>query len=323
MTEITQKAPGKHYREGISLFKLHRLFPNEEAARKWFESALWGNERHCPRCGGNRTREASHRFMPYWCTDCRKYFSVKVGTVMEASQLPLLTWLYAIYLEAANLKGVSSMELHRALDISQKSAWFVLHRIRAAFKDGSFSKLEGIVEVDEMFVGGKQKNRHKKDRDRFRDGDGGGSSSFFGKKPVIGAISRDGKAVAAPIDSTDGKTLTRFVEASVKHGSRVYTDDHGGYGDLMETYMHRTVRHSLGEYVRSVDVHTNTIESLWSMFKRGFVGKYHRMSFKHLHRYVDEFVWRRNVRDLDTMEQMVEMVRGMANRRLRYADLVA
>lgn len=320
MEAPTQKAPGKHYRQGISLFQLQRMFPNERAARSWFERTLWGEERHCPRCGGNRTCESKHREMPYWCSDCRAYFSVKLGTVMESSKLSLLTWLYAIYLEATNLKGVSSMELHRALGISQPAAWHLLHRIRAAFAAGDFVKLEGIVEVDEMFVGGKQKNRHKKDKDRFAGGGGGG---FFGKKPVVGAIQRDGKAVAAPIDSTDGNTLTRFVEANVKHGARVYTDDHGGYGDLMETYMHRTVKHSLGEYVRSVDVHTNTIESLWSMFKRGFIGKYHRMSFKHLHRYVDEFVWRRNVRDLDTMEQMVEMVRGMANRRLRYADLVA
>ena len=315
-------APGQAHRNGISLFALERMFPNENAARRWFEAALWGGSIHCPRCGGDRTREAKHKTMPYWCSDCRAYFSVKIGTVMEGSKLPLRKWAYAIYLEAANLKGVSSMELHRALDISQPAAWFMLHRIRAAFKDGSFSKLEGIVEVDEMFVGGKQKNRHKKDADKYRDGDGGGSSSFFGKKPVVGAIQRDGKAVAAPIDSTDGKTLTRFVEAHVKHGSRVYTDDHGGYGDLMESYLHRTVKHSVGEYVRGI-VHTNTVESLWSMFKRGFIGKYHRMSFKHLHRYVDEFVGRRNIRDLDTIEQMLWIARGMAGKRLRYVDLVA
>lgn len=320
MEAPTQKAPGKHYRQGISLFELEALFPNEEATRQWFERVLWGKDRHCPRCGGDQTCTSKHKTMPYWCSDCRKYFSVRVGTILEGSNLPLRKWAYAIYLQATNLKGVSSMELHRQIKVCQKTAWFMLQRIRAAFAAGDFVKLEGIVEVDEMFVGGKQKNRHKKDKDRFAGGGGGG---FFGKKPVVGAIQRDGKAVAAPVDSTDGNTLTRFVEANVKHGARVYTDDHGGYGDLMETYMHRTVKHSLGEYVRSVDVHTNTIESLWSMFKRGFIGKYHRMSFKHLHRYVDEFVWRRNVRDLDTMEQMVEMVRGMANRRLRYADLVA
>ncbi len=263
-------------------------------------------------CGSYRISEVNHKTMPYRCKECRHYFSVLKGTAMQGSKIGLQDWAIAIYMVATCLKGVSSMYLHRELGVTQKTAWYMLQRVREAFADEPGKLLAGTVEIDEMFVGGKQSNRHKRDRERYT------AEDQYGKKLVVAAVERGGRVVAQPIHSTDANTLTRFVEANVKHGSRVITDDHGGYTDLMESYRHRTVKHSVGEYVRNVDVHTNTVESLWSMFKRGFFGTYHRMSFKHMHRYVNEFAGRKNIRELDTLDQMVVIVRGMIGKRMRY-----
>ena len=236
---------------------------------------------------------------------------------MQASKIGYRKWAVATYMMVTGIKGTSSMKIHRELKMTQKTAWFLMQRIREGFITPHTPKLAGTVEVDEMFVGGKQKKRHASQQARYS------ASDSYGKKPVVLAVERGGKVVAMPIDRTDANTLTRFVEHNVKHGSRVITDDHGGYTDLMESYRHRTVRHSVGEYVKGVDVHTNTVESLWSMFKRGFVGTYHRMSVKHLNRYVQEFAGRKNQRDMDTLDQMEELVDGFVGKRLRYRDLVA
>ena len=313
-------APGKAYREGLSFFEVVDMFGTEAAARRWFERERWPDGPFCPHCGSFNVQSGiAHKTMTHRCRDCPKkpMFSLKTGTVMHSSKLGYRVWAIAIYSVATNLKGISSMRLHRHLGISQKAAWHLLHRIREGFALNHTPKLAGTVEVDEMYVGGKQENRHKRDRKRYS------GENHYGKKPVIAAVERDGRVVATPIHRTDANTMTRFVEANVQHGSRVITDDHGGYTDLMESYRHRTVKHSVGQYVKGVDVHTNTVESLWSMFKRGFVGTYHRMSFKHLHRYVAEFVGRKNIRELDTLDQMSEIVRGMEQKRLRFRDLAA
>ncbi|MDE2921471.1 MAG: IS1595 family transposase [Acidobacteriota bacterium] len=301
----------------MTLSELFARFPDDEAAERWFEKQRWPDGPSCPDCGhSGYSRATHHRTMPYRCTSCCSYFSVRKGTVMQSSKLGYRIWAIAIYLVNTSLKGVSSMKLHRDLGITQASAWHLLQRIREGF-DIAIGKLEGVVEVDEMFVGGKQKNRHRAQRSKHSGYD------FWGKKPVVGAVQRGGRVIAMPVDSVDGPTLVAFVEGNVRFGSRVYTDDHGGYEDLMESYMHRTVRHSIGQYVRDYGIHTNTIESLWSMFKRAFIGVYHQMSFKHLHRYVTEACWHYNVRDLDTLDQMAETVRGMVGKRLRWAELVA
>ena len=156
---MTQAAPGKDYREGISLLDLVEMFPDEEAARKWFESILWPDGiRNCPECGSINTHECSHAKMPYRCRDCRKYFSVKTGTVMANSKIPLLKWLYAIYLDTTSLKGVSSMKLHRDLKVTQKTAWFMQQRIREAWAHRVDNNFDGPVEVDETYMGGIRKN---------------------------------------------------------------------------------------------------------------------------------------------------------------------
>ncbi len=253
--------------------------------------------------------------MPYWCSDCRSYFSVKVGTVLEGSNVPLRKWVWAIFLHLTNLKGVSSMKLHRDIKVCQKTAWFMLQRIRKAFDDDNDGPLSGPVEVDETFVGGKAKNMHAHKREQVIKGRGP-----VGKTAVIGAKDRrTNRVIAAVIDNTDQLTLQGFVAANVEPGAKVYTDDHGGYIGLPN---HETVRHSVKEYVNGM-AHTNGIESFWALLKRGYHGVYHKMSAKHLGRYVDEFAGRHNIRELDTIEQMSYFVDKMIGKRLTYAALIA
>ena len=317
-TKMTKNtAPGKSHRRGITMIDLARMFPDEAAARKWFESILWpGGERYCPHCGTDNNHECSHPKMPYRCRDCRKYFSVKTGTVMANSPLPLQKWLYAIYLELTSLKGVSSMKLHRDLGITQKAAWFMLQRIREAFAEmGPAVRFDGPVEADEAYFGGLQKNMHAKKRKKLS---GRGTA---GKTAVVGVKDRETKMVAAKVvRSTDGKTLQGFVREHVEPGATVYSDDTGAYGGLTE-YERGTVKHSVGEYVNG-HIHTNGIESFWSMLKRAHKGVYHKLSPKHLQRYVDQFTGRHNVRDLDTIRQMAMVTEGMAGKRLKYRDLI-
>ena len=315
---MTYKAPGKAFREGITLLELARMFPDEAAARQWFEAIFYAEGRFCPRCGTDNNYECSHAKMPYRCRDCKRYFSVKTGTVMEGSPIPLLKWLYAIYLDLTSLKGVSSMKLHRDLGVSQPTAWFMLQRIREGFTDqGPEVKFEGPVEADETYVGGLRKNMHAKKRQTL---EGRGT---VGKTAVVGVKDRKtGKVAARVVTRTDGETLQGFVREHVEPGATVYSDDTGAYGGLSEDYERGTVKHSVGEYVAG-KVHTNSIESFWSMLKRAHKGTFHKISPKHLQRYVNEFAGRENIRELDTLAQMAALAEGLAAKRLRYRDLIA
>lgn len=309
-----RKAPGKSLRNGISLFQLMQMFPDETAARKWFESIIWEDGvARCHRCGGTNTYEVpSGKPLPHRCRDCRKHFSFRHGTLLEDSHVPLQKWAFAIYLLVTSLKGVSSMKLRRDLDITQKTAWHMLHKIRHALS-GSGISMSGTVEVDETYIGGLERNKHESDKLKA----GRGS---VGKSAVVGIKHRDSRQVSAQvIDDTRRTTLHGFITDHATEGTTVMTDDFISYRQLDE-YKRRFVRHSAGEYVVG-ETHINGIESFWSMLKRAHKGTYHKMSRKHLNQYVDEFAGRHNIRELDTSDQMASVVAGFIGRRLMNREL--
>ena len=313
---MASKAPGKSHREGISLMALTEMFPDEEAARTWFEETQWGSERHCGHCGCTDTVEVPNsKPMPYWCRGCKSYFSVRTGTGFENSRLPLRKWVFAIYLYVTSLKGVSSMKLHRDLKVTQKTAWFMLQRLREAWDvSGIDVMMAGPVEVDETYMGGREGNKHANKKQHL--GRGG-----IGKSVIAGAKDRATNEVRAEVvQAIDAKTLQGFVANHAAPDATVYTDDHGAYKGM--PFEHESVRHSTGEYVKEM-AHTNGIESFWATMKRAHKGVYHKMSAKHLQRYVNEFSGRHNVRDADTIDQMGGVIAGMVGRRLMYRDLIA
>ena len=315
---MARKAPGKAHREGVTLVQLMDMFPDEKAATEWFESTIWPNGRHCPKCGSERTREASHKDMPYWCSDCRSYFSVRTGTAMQASKVPLRKWAIAIYLCLTSLKSVSSMKLQRDIGVSQPTAWFMLHRIREAWAVDDDDQLDGPAEVDETYFGGKRENMSLSKRKELA-GTGRGA---VGKTAVIGVKDRDsGEVRAEVIENTDGPTLKGFVREHVEPGATVYTDEAKAYKGMPE-FDHEAVNHSVGEYVDGM-AHTNGIESFWSMLKRAHKGTFHKISPKHLDRYVHEFAGKHNIRDSGTLVQMRDTVARLVGRRLLHRDLIA
>ncbi len=307
------KGPGKHYRKGLTLAALFERFPDNTTAEVWFAEQRWGGEPFCPRCGDfNVQSGAAHKTMPYRCRACRKRFSVRTGTSMEASNLGYQTWAVAIYLLTTSLKGVSSMKLHRDLGIRQASAWHLAHRIRTAWNVPA-EPFTGPVEADETYVGGREPNKHVEKRNPRAIGG-------VGKAIVAGVKDRATNRVsAAVVPSTHGRTLKRFVGQRMQPGAAIYTDTHGAYRGLPN---HTALNHTVGEYVRD-QAHTNGLESFWALMKRGYHGTYHHMSCQHLGRYVDEFSGRHNNRESGTLDQMRHIAQGLVGKRLRYKDLMA
>lgn len=313
---MAHKAPGKAYREGVSLVQLNRMFPDDAAAEEWFRSRWWPDGPFCPHCGTTNVQEdIKHPTMTHRCRECpkRPMFSLKTGTLMEGSKLGYQKWAVAIYLMTTNLKGVSSMRLRRELEVSQKTAWHLAHRIREAWKTDK-PAFAGPVEVDETFVGGRESNKHAKKK--LRLGRGG-----IGKTIVVGAKDRATNRVTAEIvPDTTRATLHGFVGSHAAPGATVYTDEAGGYRNM--PFDHETVCHGVGEYVRN-QAHVNGMESFWALLKRGYHGTHHHMSPKHLDRYVTEYSGRHNDREADTIDQMRHIAQGMVGKRLKYEDLTA
>ena len=297
------------------LVRFLEMVSSDKKAMELFEKWRWGNCRTCPRCNCDETINAVHKSMPYWCPKCRKYFSVKIGTIMERSKIGYQKWMIALYELLFTKKSKSSIELGRLLEITQKSSWFLGHRIRTGFPDEIIKAF--IAEIDEMYAGGLEKYKHVDKK--LKKGRGG-----VGKTPVLGILDREKNQVKLQV-IPDAKvaTILKLIKEYVKPGGTIYTDDAKVYKCLENHgFLHESVNHSEGEYGRD-DVHTNGIESVWTIPRRIIHGIYHKTSPKHLQLYMYEFAFRKNTVGQKVMEKIERAFSGFVGKRLMYKDLVA
>lgn len=303
-----------------SIADLLQAFPDEAACYAHLETIRWNGTVVSPFDAESKVYVCATRpGQPnrYKCKNTGQYFNVKNGTIFEDTKIPLQKWFMALYILSSHKKGISSHQLAKDISITQKSAWFVLHRLRYAFDHPNYkAAMEGTVEVDETYIGGAEGNKHA---DKKTEGNQGRSTKT--KKPVLGMIERGGNVSAQVVDDTTKATVQEAIEAKVVAGSTVMTDEYLSYRGLNKTYSHQIVQHSAKQYVNGM-AHTNTMEGFWSLLKRGIDGIYHHVSFKHLQKYCDEFVLRYNSRKQGTSQRFY-FVLANTEGRLTYKTLIA
>ena len=310
---MSKTAPAKQSFD--TLFQMMTAFPDEQSAIDHFTAIRWKRGAFCPLCGSTRVYHFSDR-RTHKCGDCRKRFSIKVGTIFEDSKIELRKWMMAIWLITSHKKGIASTQLAKDIGVTQKTAWFMLHRLRHAAQAKSFARpLIGEIEADETFIGGKEKNKHAWQRT-------GGKQGGAGKAAVLGILERGGELRTTETPNLTARTVQQVIREHVAPGAALMTDEHGAFNGLSNGYHHHRVNHSAGEYVRHYVLHTNGIESVWALFKRQIVGTHHYLSRKHLSRYLGEMTWRFNARESGEGER-VNMLLAQSGGRLTYKALIA
>jgi transposase-like protein len=298
----------------MNLLEFQMKFGTEKACRDWLATKRWGKNPACPHCKATRISIHSNDVL-FTCLECKKQFTVRIGTIFEDSRLPLFKWFVSIYLFTSLKKGISSIQLAKYIGVTQKTAWFVLHRIREVMNNGG-SPFDGISEVDECYLGDREGNKHLNKKGKLD------------KTPVIGIVNRDTKQVKAmKVPTAEKDFLLPKIYLNIKKGSAVLTDNYGAYNSLSKHYTHEVVKHSAGQYVKTnsrvaFKIHTNTIEGFWSLVKRGIYGIYHWASKKHINRYLNEYCFRYNNKEISDFESFINWFGQCENKRMYYVNLI-
>lgn len=311
-----------------NLLQLQRHFHNERVCIEFIEQQRWQGKPECPHCGSEHHYRTSTRlksaelkgYKDFWCKACGKKYTTLTGSIYASTKVSLQVWLSAIYLITAHKKGISSVQLAKDLGVTQKTGWFINHRIREMLKEKAPQALSNVVEVDETFVGGKAGNKSLSKRAELK---AKGIQGYMDKTPVVGILERNGKLIAKVVPYVNQITLQPLVKQYVLKDARIISDNFWGYRGLNKHFkIHDVINHTLNEYVNGT-IHTNTIEGFWSLMKRGIFGIYHFASPKHLQRYVDEFAYRYNSRKLPDAERFTLAVARCGNARITYPELIA